>query len=55
MTTLKAGQLASPKERFCPFAAVTKWPYRHLHGDASELVSDRYFANGKFRAQGWTM
>jgi len=52
---MKVGQLASTEQKFCPFAAVTKFPYRHLHGDESEEVSQQYFANGKFRARGFTM
>ncbi|KAL6713438.1 hypothetical protein ACLMJK_008903 [Lecanora helva] len=55
MTTPEIGQLASPKDRFCPYAAVTKWPYRHLYGESSTLVSDEYFAHGKFRSHGWTI
>ena len=55
MSTMKVGQLASSKDRFCPYAAVTKWPYRHLLGASSTVVSDEYFAHGKFRAYGWTM
>ena len=52
---MKVGQLASFGDRFCPYAAVTKYPYRHLYGDSSALVSDEYFAHGKFRDYGWTM
>lgn len=55
MVDMKVGQLANPKVTFCPFAAVTKWPYRHLYGEESDLVSEKYFAHGKFRSRGWTM
>ena len=49
------GQLASHEERFCPYAALSKWPYRYLYGDAREKVSERFFAHGAFRDRGWTM
>lgn len=52
---MKVGRLASDDEKFCPFAAVTKFPYRHLYGDESEKVSQEYFAYGKFRSRGFTM
>ena len=55
MPDLRIGQLASDSERFCPLAAVNKWPYRHLHGDASQKVSDAFFAAGAFRIRGWTV
>lgn len=55
MTVMKVGQLASPEEKFCPFAAVTKWPYRHLYGEEVEIVSSGYFAHGRFRSRGWTV
>ena len=53
---MQVGQLAGPRERFCPVAAVTKWPYRHLYDkEESEKVSIKYFAAGQFRSRGWTM
>jgi len=55
MENMKTGQLAGPNERFCPYAAVNKWPYRHLYGDESEKVSQKFFAAGEFRSRGWTM
>lgn len=55
MNVLKVGQLAGVDERFCPVAAVAKWPYRHLFGDESDKVSKEYFANGRFRSREWTM
>jgi len=55
MANMKVGQLAGPNDRFCPYAAVNKWPYRHLHGDESERVSSKFFASGEFRSRGWTM
>ncbi|KAK4693160.1 hypothetical protein P7C71_g4189, partial [Lecanoromycetidae sp. Uapishka_2] len=55
MAEMKVGQLAGPNERFCPFAAVNKWPYRHLHGEDSDNVSQKFFASGQFRARGWTI
>lgn len=55
MKAVKVGQLAGIDERFCPVAAVAKWPYRHLFGEESDKVSKGYFANGRFRSRGWTM
>lgn len=53
---MQVGQLAGPRDRFCPVAAVTKWPYRHLYDKGeSEKVSIKYFAAGQFRSRGWTM
>ncbi|KAL9640578.1 MAG: hypothetical protein Q9164_000185 [Protoblastenia rupestris] len=51
----KVGQLASHQERFCPYAAVIKYPYRHLRGEVSQVVSDNFFANGAFRERGWSL
>ena len=53
---MQVGQLAGPRDRFCPVGAVTKWPYRHLYDkEESEKVSMKYFAAGQFRSRGWTM
>ena len=53
---MQVGQLAGPRDRFCPVGAVTKWPYRHLYDkEESEKVSIKYFAAGQFRSRGWTM
>jgi hypothetical protein len=55
MAGMRVGQLAGEEERFCPFAAVNKWPYKCLYGKDSEEVSKTYFAYGEFRNRGWTM
>ena len=55
MSEMKVGQLAGEQERFCPFAAVNKYPYKYLHGDDSDKVAKKYFAVGQFRKRGWTM
>lgn len=55
MAQLHVGQLASFGVGFCPYAAVTKWPYRYLHGQVSQDVSEAFFAHGAFRERGWSM
>ncbi len=55
MSEMKVGQLAGEQERFCPFAAVNKYPYKYLRGDDSEKVAQKYFAFGEFRNRGWTV
>ena len=55
MTEPSVGQLACRETKFCPYAAVNKYPYKELHGEVSRVVSDNYFAHGAFHARGWTM
>ncbi|KAL9129988.1 MAG: hypothetical protein Q9217_001710 [Psora testacea] len=54
MPELRVGQLASPQERFCPYAAVNKYPYKHLQDEEKVVVSDNFFAHGAFRERGWS-
>lgn len=49
------GRLAPKEQLFCPFAAVSKYPYRYVQGHDSEAVSKAYFAGGKFKARGWSL
>ncbi|KAL8892872.1 MAG: hypothetical protein Q9215_000236, partial [Flavoplaca cf. flavocitrina] len=49
------GQEAPKESKFCPLAAVTKWPYRSFHHLDSETISQAFFAAGKFRMRGWTL
>ncbi|KAG8534145.1 uncharacterized protein KY384_000989 [Bacidia gigantensis] len=52
---LCTGQLAQRKDQFCPYAAVTKWPYQHLRAEEMKMVSEKYFAWGAFRERGWNL
>ena len=49
------GQEAPKESRFCPLAAVNKWPYKFFHHLDSETISKAFFAAGKFRTRGWTL
>lgn len=49
------GQLAPRDQLFCPYPAVVKFPYKYVRGADSDRVSKAYFAEGKFRARGWTL
>ena len=51
------GQLASSGQSFCPILAVSKYPYRYLYSSSAtvDLVSQSFFAAGKFWARKWTM
>ncbi|KAI4256477.1 MAG: hypothetical protein LQ352_002083 [Teloschistes flavicans] len=49
------GQVAPRDAKFCPLAAVSKWPYRFLHQSDAETISKRFFAAGRFRDRGWTL
>ncbi|KAL8842064.1 MAG: hypothetical protein Q9170_000667 [Blastenia crenularia] len=49
------GQEAPEEAKFCPFAAVNKWPYKFFQHQDSEIISKAFFAGGKFRIRGWTL
>lgn len=49
------GQEAPKESKFCPLAAVNKWPYKFFHHLDSETISQAFFAAGKFRMRGWTL
>ena len=55
MSSPKLGQLAPRDERFVPYAAISKWPYKHLHGEVSKVIADNFFARGAFVERGWNM
>ncbi|KAL9100111.1 MAG: hypothetical protein Q9163_004472 [Psora crenata] len=55
MPKLETGQLTSRNERFCPYAAVNKYPYKNLSGEVMRLVSDNYFAHGAFKEREWSL
>ena len=52
---LRRGELAPLGEKFCPILAVSRYPYRHLGKDLSEIVADCYFNAGKFWERSWDM
>ncbi|KAL8947390.1 MAG: hypothetical protein Q9222_006322 [Ikaeria aurantiellina] len=49
------GQTALKDTKFCPLAAVSKWPYKFFVHQDSETISKAFFAAGKFRMRGWTL
>lgn len=55
MTHQVLGRLAPKELMFCPFPAVSKYPYKYMKRENSEAVSKAYFANGQFRARGWNL
>lgn len=40
---------------FCPLMAVSRFPYRFIHGDLSQLVASAFFDGGKFWKRRWSM
>lgn len=40
---------------FCPLIAVSRFPYRFIHGDPSQLVARAFFDGGKFWERRWNM
>lgn len=49
------GQEAPKESKFCPLAAVNKWPYKFFHHLDAETIAQAFFAAGKFRMRGWTL
>ena len=49
------GTLARREYDFCPYGAVSKYPYKYLNYKWAELVSQAFFAYGQLQARGWTM
>ncbi|KAI4177197.1 MAG: hypothetical protein LQ343_000680 [Gyalolechia ehrenbergii] len=49
------GQEAPEEIKFCPLAAVSKWPYKSFGHLDSEIISKAFFAAGKFRMRGWSL
>lgn len=52
---LQLGELGLNGEKFCPILAVSRYPYRNLGKDLSEVVADSYFNAGKFWERTWDM
>ena len=57
MAELRLGQLACEEDRFCPFAAVAKYPYRYFYRDrdAQKIVAEHFWDGGQFKEHGWNM
>lgn len=49
------GHEAPKKMKFCPLAAVSKWPYKFFGRLDAEIIAKPFFAAGKFRMRGWTL
>ena len=52
---LQLGELAPLGVKFCPVLAVSRYPYRHVGKDLSEIVASSYFNAGKFWERTWDM
>lgn len=52
---LQLGELALPGEKFCPVLAVSRYPYRHVSKELSEIVASSFFNAGKFWERTWDM
>lgn len=50
---LEVGTLASLDENFCPVLAVSKYPYRFVAKELSEVLADAFFNGGKFWERPW--
>lgn len=57
MEGLRIGQLVDPAERFCPLRAVSGFPHQYMKGDGNvkDVVAERFFDGGRFRARGWNV
>ena len=51
----EVGELSEVGHKFCPYAAVAKFPYKYIDKAHLQPVSEVYFASGQFRARGWTL
>lgn len=52
---LHIGELAPSGEKFCPILAVSRYPYRHVGKELSEIVAGGFFNAGKFWERTWDM
>ena len=51
----EVGELTEVGQNFCPYAAVARFPYKYIDKAHLQPVSEVYFADGQFRARGWTL
>ena len=49
------GEEAKPEDAFCPLQAVVKLPYKFMEKEHKNLVSEAFFAKGKFWERDWDM
>ena len=56
ITEINPGQDAvNPSGSFCPLIAVSRYPYRFIHGELSQRVSSKFFDQGKFWKRSWDL
>ena len=51
------GQLSDPGEIFCPILAVSRLPYKFINANQTtrDIISQQFFASGKFWDRRWTV
>lgn len=47
-------QLKTPMD-FCPWLAVSRFPYKYVRGDDSDRIAKSFFDQGKFWERTWDM
>lgn len=40
---------------FCPLVAVSRFPYKFIHGELTQPVANEFFAEGKFWERRWDL
>ena len=40
---------------FCPIVGISRYPYKHVNRDISEVVADLFFNEGKFWTRHWDL
>ena len=57
MVELRLGQPATEDQRFCPYSAVAKYPFRYFHGDNDDRkrIAETFWDGGQFKDHGWNM
>lgn len=43
------------KHRYCPVLPISRFPYKYIHGEQSQLVAERFFDQGKFWKRDWDL
>jgi hypothetical protein len=52
---MKLGQVSVVGQAFCPVLSVSKFPYRYISKNDSEIVADKFFNAGKFWLRSWDL
>lgn len=56
ITKISPGQdAANSSGSFCPLIAVSRYPYRFIHGELSQRVASEFFDQGKFWKRSWDL